>query len=101
MDPYGDQAGVSFHSRAAAVVLDALKSLLDKRGGWVIKITRYAWQSASDGHSCGIWATWLAHKSMQYTIAYHAGQDQPDFENWASVDYPDPCALRSKYNEMY
>ncbi len=50
IDPYGNQGGLSFRSREANVVLNALKAMLNQRTGWTIRVTANGWQSASDGH---------------------------------------------------
>ena len=62
IDPYGDQGCLSFRPREANVVMNALKAMLHQRTGWTIQVTVHGCQSASDGHSCGMWAVWLAHK---------------------------------------
>ncbi len=66
IDPYGNQGCLSFRSRQANVVMNALKAMLNQRTGWTIRVTVHGWQSPSDGHSCGMWAVWLSHKFMQF-----------------------------------
>ena len=98
IDPYGNTANLSFSSGSATVVVHALRALLDKRVGWTMKVTTHGWQAVSDWHSCGIWAAWLAHKFMQFTVD---NSTESDFERWASMDVPPPSLLRSAYHEMF
>ena len=81
----------------------AFKALLDQRTGWTMNVTTHGWQAISDGHSCGIWATWLTHKFMQFTVDGPMESDLPKIllERWASLDIPSPSLLQSNYHELF